>query len=141
MTGKTNRSKRDPTEPDRMSSTVGQLNISHDQEQSSTHPDKRLEHLKLIGGLLQAEAEGDLQAKSRLDHMINGMVAKIDAVASEVGALEDACKKHGVPLSLFRPMRIHVADPLPIHGFLGTGMEFAVPAPMGSCGTPSKGRA
>ena len=141
MTGNSNRSKRDPNEPDCMSSTEGQLSITHDQEQRTARPEKRLEHLKLFADLLEAEAKGDLQARSRLDHMINGMVAKIDAVASEVGSLEDACKKHGLPLSLFRPMRINVAVPRPIHGFPGTGMELAVPAPMGSCGKSPKGRA
>ena len=141
MTGNSNRSKRDPNEPDCMSATEGQLSITHDQGQRTAHPDKRLEHLKLFAGLLDAEAKGDLQAKSRLDHMINAVVAKIDAVGMEGGSLEDACKKHGVPLALFRPMRIHVATPRPIHQFPGTGMEFAGPAPTGSCGKSPKGRA
>jgi len=139
MTDKTNRSKRDHNEPDRISSTQGQLNFSRDPEQKATRPDKRLEHLKFFGDLLEAEAKGDLQAKSRLDHMFNAVVAKIDAVALEGGSLEDACKKHGVPLSFFaRPARIHVADPLPMDCFPGNGIEFSVPAPPGSCGKSPK---
>jgi len=101
----------------------------------------RLANLKLVADLLNAEAAGDLQAKARLDQMINAAVSKIDAVAAESGSLEDACKKHGVPLSLFRPMRVHVAAPRPMHRLPVTGMEFAVPTPMGSCGKSPEGRA
>lgn len=63
--------------------------------------DKRMENMRLLSGLLNAEAKGDQLAKEQIDQMISSVIAKIDAVGNDGGLLADACAKHGVPLCLF----------------------------------------
>lgn len=113
MIGKTKHSTGNNNDQNCLKATAVQQSHLSDGEQEATHSDARLENLKQVADLLYADYMGDSRAKVRVDAIISAVVAKIDAVGNEGGPLDEACAKHGLPLSLFATS-IRVTPAFPI---------------------------